>query len=61
LVRNTSRSTLSILCSSAAEHPTVNRNVLGSNPSGGVRVINSAVEFLVYTEAVGGSNPSSPT
>ena len=25
------------------------------------RVISSAVEHLVYTEAVGGSNPSSPT
>ena len=49
-----------ILCSSAVEPSTVNRLVPGSNPGGGARANNSAVEFLVYTEAVGGSNPSSP-
>lgn len=31
------------------------------NPADSKRVISSAVEHLVYTEAVGGSNPSSPT
>lgn len=30
-------------------------------PADSKRVISSAVEHLVYTEAVGGSNPSSPT
>ena len=46
--------------SSVAEPPTVNRLVAGSNPALGVWVISSAVEHLVYTEAVGGSIPSSP-
>ena len=48
------------LCSSAVEPSTVNRLVPGSNPGGGVRANNSVVECLVYTEVVGGSNPSSP-
>ena len=38
---------------------TVNHPVPGSSPGGGVRSNSSAVEHLVYTEAVGGSIPSS--
>ena len=49
-----------MLGSSAVERTTVNRLVAGSIPAQAAREINSAVEFLVYTEAVGGSNPSSP-
>ena len=49
-----------MLGSSAVERTTVNRLVAGSIPARAARVINSAVEFLLYTEAVGGSNPSSP-
>ena len=36
------------------------RSSAGSTPAVPARANNSAVEFLVYTEAVGGSNPSSP-
>ena len=48
------------LCSSAVEPSTVNRLVASSNLAGGAREINSAVECLVYTEVVTGSNPVSP-
>ena len=62
------------LCSSAVEPSTVNRLVAGSNPAGGVgwthlceweylppfRAISAVVAHLLYTERVGGSNPSSP-
>ena len=47
-----------ILSSSAAEPSTVNRLVVGSNPTWGVCLLSSEVEHLVYTEAVGGSIPS---
>ena len=49
-----------VLCSSAVEPTTVNRLVAGSNPAGGARVIGAAVAQLLYTQLVGGSNPSSP-
>ena len=41
------------------EQVTVNHPVPGSSPGGGVCLISSEVEHLVYTEAVGGSIPSS--
>ena len=46
-------------CSSAVERLTVNQVVAGSIPAGPACKINSVVECLVYTEVVGGSNPSS--
>ena len=53
------RGVLPILLSSAVERATVNRLVPGSNPGEGACLNSSAVEHLVYTEAVGGSIPSS--
>ena len=49
-----------ILSSSAAELTAVNRPVVGSNPTWGVREISSAAERFVYTENVTGSIPVSP-
>ena len=40
------------------EQVTVNHPVPGSSPGGGVCLLGSEVEHLVYTEAVGGSIPS---
>ena len=40
------------------EQVTVNHPVPGSSPGGGVCLLSSEVEHLVYTEAVGGSIPS---
>ena len=49
-----------ILSSSAAELTAVNRPVVGSNPTWGVREISSEVEHLLYTQIVTGSIPVSP-
>ncbi len=45
-------------CSSVVELETVNFAVAGSNPAGPASSYSSAVERFVYTENVGGSNPS---
>ena len=47
-------------CSSAVERYPSKLDVVGSIPIIRSWAINSAVECLVYTEYVGGSNPSSP-
>ena len=47
-------------CSTTAVQEAVNFKVTGSNPVGAARVNSSEVEHLLYTEAVGGSIPSSP-
>ena len=46
-------------CSSTAEQGAVNSLVAGSNPATPACKNSSAVEHLVYTEAAGGSIPSS--
>ena len=43
-----------------AEHEAVNFGVPGSSPGGGAWAISAAVAQLLYTQLVGGSNPSSP-